>query len=186
MKTYHVIILFIVSVLPVNTELMANDAVTETVTVSSLPESWHAFVPCLKQAATQYGLPPVLVAAVVEVESAGNPLAIGVNTKAVKAPKPKTKDEAITHAVELWQRGVNFDVGLGQINRQNIKEHRIDLAALFDPCVNVQWVSYILYDRFQKYGLKWIAVERYNGVNPEYSWKVYEALMRMRRMREFQ
>ena len=122
----------------------------------------------------------------VEVESAGNPLAIGVNTKAVQAPKPKTKEEAITQAVELWQRGVNFDVGLGQINRQNIKAHRIDLAALFDPCVNVHWVSYILYDRFQKYGQKWIAVERYNGVNPEYSWKVYEALLRMRRMKELQ
>ncbi len=166
--------------------VVAAESAGESTTVTSLPESWHAFVPCLKQAATHYGLPPVLVAAVVDVESAGNPLAIGVNTKAVKAPKPKTKEEAITHAVELWQRGVNFDVGLGQINRVNIKKHRIDIAALFDPCVNVHWVSYFLYDRFQKYGAKWTAVERYNGVNPEYSWKVYDALLRMRRMKELQ
>ncbi|GJL52987.1 MAG: hypothetical protein NPIRA02_01190 [Nitrospirales bacterium] len=165
--------------------VMADDSVTETASVLSLPDSWQAFVPCLKQAAKQYGLPAVLVAAVIDVESGGNPLAIGVNTKTITAPTPKTKEEAVIHAVELWQRGVNFDVGLGQINRQNIKEHRIDLEGLFDPCVNVQWVSYFLYDRFQKYGLKWTAVERYNGVNPEYSWKVYDALQRMRRMREF-
>ena len=164
---------------------VAADSSPETQAVPSLPDSWQSFLPCLKKAATQYGVPPVLVAAVVEVESAGNPLAIGVNTKALTAPKPKTKEEAITHAVDLWQRGVNFDVGLGQINRVNIKKHRIDIAALFDPCVNVHWVSYFLHDRFQKYGQKWTAVERYNGVNREYPWKVYDALQRMRAMKEF-
>lgn len=185
--TRQILVLGLLVATMMNTSVVvAVESAVERTTVASLPDSWQTFLPCLKKAATQYGLPPVLVAAVVEVESGGNALAIGVNTKTLTAPRPETKEEAIKHAVDFWQRGVNFDVGLGQINRVNIKEHRIDLAALFDPCVNVHWVSYILYDRFQKYGLKWTAVERYNGVNPEYSWKVFDALQRMRGMKEFQ
>lgn len=53
---------------------------------------------------------------VVRVESSYNPYAIGVvGGRLVR--QPRTLDEAVSTARMLEQRGLNFSVGLAQVNR---------------------------------------------------------------------
>lgn len=92
------------------------------------------------------------MAAVVEVESGGNPLAIGVVGARLKTP-PTTLEEAVATAEKLEALGKTFSVGLGQINAKNLAKLGLSYEQAFDPCTNLQAASKILsgcYQRAQK------------------------------------
>lgn len=79
----------------------------------------------------------------IKTESAGNPLAIGINSKAVKLKRqPKTLMEAVEVAVWLAKNRYSFDAGIAQININNINKF-IDgdvdfrMRKIFDPCHNL-------------------------------------------------
>lgn len=83
------------------------------------------------------------MAAVVAVESAGDPLAIGDNT--LRRPfHPRDRASAKRLAMDLLARGHNLDIGLAQVNSANLTAYGVTAAAMFDPCRNVRVGSSII------------------------------------------
>jgi len=89
------------------------------------------------------------MAAIVKTESGGNPWSIGDNTITLRA-KPRSKEEAITKANELIAQGHNIDLGLAQINSNNLKWLGLTVEQVFDPCTNLKAGAKILADAYQR------------------------------------
>ena len=66
---------------------------------------------------------PGTVEALVQVESASNPYAIGV-VGGYLARQPRTRSEAVASALRLQADGVKFSVGLAQLNVDNLANLR--------------------------------------------------------------
>lgn len=134
---------------------------------------------CLAPIARQWQVHPAVLKAVVLVESSGNPLALNVNVKGKGRPKKAvTAAEAGQAIRRLWQEGRNFDIGLGQINIRTAVRYGVHPLWLLDPCWNLYVTAWHLREKFAQHGYNWTAIERYNGINPRYPWKVYDALAR--------
>jgi len=133
---------------------------------------------CLVQAAETYRVPASLLAAIVHVENGlWNPLAIAVNRKGKGIPQTvRSFQEARDLVSKLWVENANFDVGLGQVNTVNMERFRIHPVQLLDPCTNLSYAARILREKIDRYGYNWTAIERYNGINPAYPWKVNDML----------
>lgn len=86
---------------------------------------------------------PKTVMAVIRVESAGNYLAIGVNgsLKLRKAQNPKDAAQLAQYAIS---KGYSVDVGLMQINSNNIRRFGLGLEEAFNPCTNIRLGTKIL------------------------------------------
>lgn len=93
---------------------------------------------------------PATTRAIIQVESGGNPLAIG-NNNLKKSFAPKTKDEATRLAASFIARGHSVDLGLMQINSLHLAPMRLSLDDVFDPCRNVQAGTTILADFYRRY-----------------------------------
>lgn len=141
------------------------------------------FETCLHAAASNYTLPTILLKAIISVENGQwNPLAVSINHHGKGLPQPvRSEQEARALVTKLWLQNVNFDVGLGQINTINMERYRIHPVALLDPCVNLSYSARILRESINRHGYSWLAIERYNGINPSYPWKVKESLDRFMR-----
>ena len=87
------------------------------------------------------------MAAVASVESGYNPYAIGV-VRGRLVRQPATKDEAIATARMLEGAGFNFSMGVGQVNRYNLKKYKLNYETVFEPCENLRAASLILKDCF--------------------------------------
>lgn len=90
--------------------------------------------------------------ALVAVESAFNPWAIGVVGGALKR-QPRHLTEAIATAEALQAAGRNFSVGLGQINVGNFPHLGLSLSTAFEPCNNLAAMQAVLikcFDRAQR------------------------------------
>jgi len=74
--------------------------------------------------------------ALVSVESAFNPWAIGV-VGGQLARQPRNRAEALVTAQALQANGWNFSVGLGQINLGNFKRLGLTVETAFEPCTNL-------------------------------------------------
>ena len=90
------------------------------------------------------------LSAVVRHESAFNPLAIGINAKPHRSIRPKSQEEAIEAVRELMAKGVDFDVGYGQINVRNWKWLGVTPDSIFDPCVNLASAQRVLVNCYQR------------------------------------
>lgn len=93
------------------------------------------------------------LAAVVRHESAFNPLVIGVNSKPHRSIRPSSRAEAVQEVRKLIDKGINFDVGYGQINVRNWKWLGVTAETIFDPCVNLASAQRVLvacYERAAK------------------------------------
>jgi type IV secretion system protein VirB1 len=86
---------------------------------------------------------------VVMTESSGNPYAIGV-VGGHLARQPHTLPEALATVRELERQGLNFSMGLGQINRYNLARYGANDETIFDPCRNLNISSAILKDCFER------------------------------------
>lgn len=92
---------------------------------------------------------------IVQVESAGNPYAIGVvNGKLSR--QPRNLVEALKTVKMLESKGYNFSVGISQVNRYNLKPYGLhSYEQAFQICPNLQAGSKILkecYDRSKHWG----------------------------------
>ena len=87
--------------------------------------------------------------ALVAVESAFNPWAIGVVDGALLR-QPSHRNEAIATAQALRAAGRNFSVGLGQINVGNFSRLGLSLATAFDPCTNLAAMQAVLTECFER------------------------------------
>ncbi len=87
--------------------------------------------------------------ALVSVESAFNPWAIGVVGGSLMR-QPRHRAEALATAKALQAAGWNFSVGLGQINLGNFERLGLTLDSAFEPCTNLSAMQSVLaacYDR---------------------------------------
>jgi type IV secretion system protein VirB1 len=85
----------------------------------------------------------------VKKESSFNPFAIGVVGGALKR-QPTNLSEAVATANELIRRGINFSVGLSQVNYYNWKRYGLTVETAFDPCRNLASGSEILAECFKR------------------------------------
>jgi type IV secretion system protein VirB1 len=94
---------------------------------------------------------PETAAALIAVESARNPYAIGVVGGALLR-QPVHRQEAIATARALEAGGWDFSVGLGQINRRNFVRLGLTLNSAFDPCTNLTAMQTVLGECFDRAG----------------------------------
>ena len=87
--------------------------------------------------------------ALVSVESAFNPWAIGVVGGAL-VRQPRHRAEALATARALQAAGWNFSVGLGQINVGNFERLGLTLDAAFEPCTNLAAMQSVLAECFDR------------------------------------
>lgn len=96
------------------------------------------------------GAPAEVVEAIVQVESRRLPYALGANRREGQAAprwvKPENLTEAVMVAVDLVSRGYNIDVGLMQVNSDNLAQMGVSIAEAFEPCRNIQLGSRIYLD----------------------------------------
>jgi type IV secretion system protein VirB1 len=89
--------------------------------------------------------------ALVSIESAFNPWAIGVVGGALTR-QPRHQTEALATARALEHDGWDFSVGLGQINRRNFPRLGLTLDSAFDPCSNLAAMQVVLAECFDRAG----------------------------------
>ena len=87
--------------------------------------------------------------ALVSVESAFNPWAIGVVGGAL-VRQPRHRDEALATAKALRDAGWNFSVGLGQINVGNFNRLGLTVETAFEPCANLAAMQAVLAECFDR------------------------------------
>lgn len=87
--------------------------------------------------------------ALVSVESAFNPWAIGVVGGAL-VRQPRHRAEALTTAKALQASGWNFSVGLGQINVGNFDRLGLTVETAFEPCANLAAMQTVLAECFDR------------------------------------
>ena len=85
--------------------------------------------------------------ALVSVESAFNPWAIGVVGGALLR-QPRHRAEALATARALQAAGWKFSVGLGQINVGNFERLGLTLDSAFEPCMNMMAMQTVLAECF--------------------------------------
>jgi type IV secretion system protein VirB1 len=81
--------------------------------------------------------------AVVAVESAFNPYAIGVVSGSLER-QPRTRAEALATISALKAGGWNYSVGLGQINVSNFSRLGLTPQTALDPCTNLGAMQAVL------------------------------------------
>ena len=88
---------------------------------------------------------PQTLAAIVKTESGFNPFAIGVNKGGLQLTRqPTNKAEAVAAAKTLIAGGQNIDMGLGQINSENLTRLGMTVDEVFDVCKNLSAAALIL------------------------------------------
>lgn len=80
---------------------------------------------------------PTTLQALVRTESSFNPYAIGV-VGGHLTRQPRNRQEAIATAKALNAQGVNFSMGLGQINKANLARYGLTYETVFDMCANLR------------------------------------------------
>lgn len=94
---------------------------------------------------------PVTMAAVVQNESGGNPLAMHDNADG-KSYSPKSLDDAVALAKRLIAASHSVDLGLAQINSKNLQWVGMTVVQSFDPCANLQASQQVLVDAYKRAG----------------------------------
>jgi type IV secretion system protein VirB1 len=92
---------------------------------------------------------PDTARALVSVESAFNPWAIGVVGGAL-VRQPQNRAEAIATAKALQTAGWNFSVGLGQINVSNFERLGLTVESALEPCANLTAMQAVLGECFER------------------------------------
>ncbi|HSI51865.1 MAG TPA: lytic transglycosylase domain-containing protein [Ideonella sp.] len=92
---------------------------------------------------------PATAQALVSVESAFNPWAIGVVGGAL-VHQPRHRAEALATARALRAAGWNFSVGLGQINIGNFERLGLTVESAFEPCTNLTAMQTVLAECFNR------------------------------------
>lgn len=83
------------------------------------------------------GVHPVIMHGIISQESSFNPFAIGV-VKGSLPRQPRTKAEGIAAIQALKAKGMNFSVGLAQVNKQHFRRFGFTAETIFEPCANVR------------------------------------------------
>ena len=85
------------------------------------------------------------IAAIVQVESGGDPWAINDNT-GKRRWKARSYAEAVAIAQTLVRLGHSVDMGLAQVNSRNLAHVGMSVREVFEPCRNLRAAARILDD----------------------------------------
>lgn len=110
-----------------------------------MPIAATAFLALAAQCAPN--IDPDTLARIVKTESGFNPYAIAV----VEPPdsiQAKSLDEALAVIANLQKRGLNYSIGLGQINKSNFGS--LTAKEVLDPCQNMKLAQKVLLDCFNR------------------------------------
>ncbi len=88
--------------------------------------------------------------AIVKTESKINPWAIGLNGHLKLKYQPNNLHQAALWVDYLESHHYNFDVGLTQVNIQNIHYYGYKARDLLDPCINLKVASKILQKNYYR------------------------------------
>lgn len=116
---------------------------------------------------------PETLAAIAWTESRFNPIAIGVNRGPAPAQRPRDEADAARIARSLLARGANLDLGVAQINSDNLDWLGLSVEAAFDPCRNLAAAGVVLRagyrpaDGVAPQAALRTALSRYNTGHPE-------------------
>ena len=111
------------------------------------------------------------MAAIVQQESNFNQFSIGVNGDYILKRQPKSKEEALESVTWLIkEKQSNLDIGIAQINTENLKKYDVSIEEAFDPCTNIKVGADILTDNYQRalesgmkgQGALQVAISEYN------------------------
>lgn len=94
---------------------------------------------------------PVTIAAVIQHESQGNPLALHDNTTHTTY-QFQTEAEAIAMAKSLIALNHSIDMGMGQINNKNLSWLGQTVDTIFKPCINIAATQTVLLSAWQQSG----------------------------------
>ena len=113
------------------------------------------------------GVAPSTMAAIVQVESGGNPFAIDDNTtRRSYYPRDRASAEALVS--QLTGAGHLVDAGIAQIDSMNFARLGVNVHTIFDPCTNLRVGSEILSSDYdfakRRYGNGQIALRHAIGM----------------------
>lgn len=91
-------------------------------------------------------VPPITVNAIARTESSFNPWAIGVNSANRLKSQPTSYRQAAEISASLMGGGASFDLGLTQINSNNLGMLGLTAQQVLDPCTNLQAMQTIFLD----------------------------------------
>jgi type IV secretion system protein VirB1 len=128
-------------------------------------------------------VPAQVMQHVVQVESHGNPYAIGV-VGARLLRQPHNLDEALATVHMLDAGSHDYSLGMAQVHRANLRPYGLDsYRQAFAPCANVAAGARILADCYARFGRDWgKAFSCYYSGNPAtgfrdgYVQKIYAAM----------
>ena len=87
---------------------------------------------------------PATTSAIIQIESGGNPFALGVNGPIARRPHPRSAAEAAALARFYIARGYSVDLGLMQINSRNLPGLGYTVEQILEPCNNLRAGSRII------------------------------------------
>lgn len=100
-------------------------------------------------------VPAEVMQHVVQVESGGNPFAIGVVGGRLER-QPRKLEEAIATARMLESKGYDYSLGIAQINRGNLSRYGLEpFEKAFDACTNVAVGARILAECYSRSDSDW-------------------------------
>ena len=91
------------------------------------------------------GVHPKIMHGIIRQESSFNPYAIGVVNGRLSR-QPRNKEEAVAAVRTLQSKGMNYSMGLAQVNKQHMSRFGLTAESIFDPCANVYAGSKIFDD----------------------------------------
>ncbi len=94
---------------------------------------------------------PVTMAAIVQGESGGNPFAINDNTSGLHY-FPESRSQAVAIARTLIAAGHKIDMGLGQVDSENLGWLHMGIRQTFNACDNLNAAQRILVGAYRQAG----------------------------------
>lgn len=83
------------------------------------------------------GVHPQIMHGIIRQESGFNPYAIGVVDGRLSR-QPQNQAEAAAAVRALQARGMNYSMGLAQVNKQHMRRFGFTAESIFEPCANVR------------------------------------------------
>ena len=113
----------------------------------------------------QIDVPPQNMSAVVRTESSAQRFAVGIVGYSINR-QPANKNEADRLVSELKEKGINYSVGIAQVNQSNFNKYGLNTSNMFDVCTNLSAGSKILKSCYETYGDWSKAYSCYYSGNP--------------------
>ncbi len=112
---------------------------------------------------------PVTMSAIVQTESSGKPWVIHDNTTG-QSMRFQNKAQAVAMSRILLAQGHKLDMGLAQVDSENLGWLGISVTDIFNPCTNLRAAQRILVGAYRKAGANGVvslkgAFEAYNSGN---------------------